>query len=384
MKTSIYWLFINIITFLSKRTAVTRVDYRAEVLIVPPNGGKDDSFGDYLMLRGMQQNLLNRGRSTLLMSDVLPTSTLWKLLAHLNGSALKSLGWLCLVGAAARGRNVVAIGADTVTGRYGLRDISSFIVACNVSIAMGGRATLCNFSLDTGAARSEGLLDLLDDRVRVIPRDVNAFERARNFLSNVEAAMPDIAILGAALEIDSANNTLQEKNIRKKVFVLVTNAHLVTLGILDISSYVTALRAITHAARAQNFSVTVVNTGYSLPQEYRDINAYVEWENSVDQSYSNLDSQQLSKVLIDADYSISLRMHPGLFLIMARTPTLILEYNDKANGLLTWLGCSEHVVHISDLAHPEGLMGRLAHGHQCEAATKSIDLAEQLMGFQYL
>jgi colanic acid/amylovoran biosynthesis protein len=65
-----------------------------------------------------------------------------------------------------------------------------------------------------------------------------------------------------------------------------------------------------------------------------------------------LDCHQLKAVYEDIDFLIGTRFHSVIFSLISRVPSLVVQYNYKAGGIMLDLGLGEWVVNIEDCTTP--------------------------------
>lgn len=250
------------------------------------------------------------------------------------------------------GRDLIVIGADTMSGAYGHRFLACQIRALKLAARSGRRSSLVNMSWpDRPTALAARFLRALPTEVDVWARDQRSQRRLSSLLRRSVEVSPDVAFAMEPRETALLRKFLNERSDGNSV-TLVPNAHIAQHFGADerdvVRFWVEAGRRLSKTALVE----IVVHDLRPKPGDAalaRTIQDELQSNGVESRVFVPRSAAEASAALRSSDGCISARMHACVAALSGLVPTVGLEYLDKFRGQFEWFGDQGAV--ISDRPH---------------------------------
>lgn len=261
---------------------------------------------------------------------------------------LTALRWLC------RASDLYVIGADVVDGAYSDRRIEAFTRICNLAVRCGTRAQIVSFSMNkTPSVGAKQMWARLHDNVKLFARDPESCDRVEEYFHRKAHLAPDLAFLGSAAPEDVRTPSLP------RLVGIVPNANRLFLeSFADSATYVKNVTNLVQLLTGEDTGLGVVlipHDSRGVPSDYDlcdEIAARVDSPQVI--AATQLTSfRQVRSVLRKLDLVLACRMHAAIGALGEGTVPIVLEYQDKATGMMELFGLEELILRPDALHNPE-------------------------------
>ena len=248
----------------------------------------------------------------------------------------------------------LVLGADVMDGKYGLASSLIRLRIADLSARIGVKTAILGFSWSKNPhINCVKKMKQISSNILLFARDRESFNRLNKLSLNNLTLTTDLAFL------TKVNTHLTDKNLENWVF-LQKSENYILIGLnlnhhtfpddMDVAHVLSNVQEKLRALYKELKTAFLL-----LPHDDRGINndwvlarkllVCCEYENFPIYLPESLDNPQaVYHACQQLDMVITGRMHLGILSITAGTPVIIIEYQDKAEGLFKRIGCDDYRI----------------------------------------
>lgn len=234
---------------------------------------------------------------------------------------------------------IIAIGADTIDGKYEHRYLGFRVRALNIAAREGKTSRLVNFSFsEDPTALSVRFLRKLDRQVEIWARDDISRQRMESALDRKVLVAPDVGLFVKPDRTPKVEAFFASLGSAKPMAVVLPNAHFVSTFGVDLATLTNYWVELCQTLSAK-FNVVV------MPHDMRgdsilsqDIATVAKHRGTFVDIFVPGSTVEAKAVLDRSDLCVSARMHGCVGAMSCGVPTVGIEYVGKFEGQFAWYG----------------------------------------------